>query len=103
MLLQSHGGVLRIFPAIPASWKDVSFTNFRAEGAFLVSAMVKEGTIDEVHIVAEKGGTVRLSNPFAGRTYSVRGASLSQSMRDKDVIVVNMAPGMEIVLTGSAQ
>ena len=38
MLLQSHTGIVRIFPAIPASWEDVSFSTLRTEGAFLVSA-----------------------------------------------------------------
>src|SRR5512141_200585 len=38
MLLQSYAGFIEVFPAIPAAWKDVSFTTLRAEGAFLVSA-----------------------------------------------------------------
>lgn len=37
MLLQSHTGVIRIFPAIPKEWKDVSFESLRAMGAFPVS------------------------------------------------------------------
>ena len=43
MLLQSFGGVIRIFPAVPEEWKDASFQNLRAEGAFLVSAQRKDG------------------------------------------------------------
>ncbi len=43
MLLQSWGGVIRIFPAMPAAWKDASFHDLRAEGAFLVSAVRKDG------------------------------------------------------------
>ncbi len=38
MLIQSHTGVIHIFPAIPSSWKDVSFHSLRTSGAFLVSA-----------------------------------------------------------------
>lgn len=41
MLLQSHTGIVRVFPAIPAAWSDVSFDNLRAMGAFLVSAEKK--------------------------------------------------------------
>src|SRR3546814_1394901 len=38
MVLQSWGGAIRIFPAVPAAWPDLVFGDFRAEGAFLVSA-----------------------------------------------------------------
>jgi len=60
MLLQSHRGRLEVFPAIPASWRDVAFTGLRAQGAFLVSAERRAGRTQRVEIVAEKGGVCRL-------------------------------------------
>ncbi len=66
MLLQSHRGTLRIFPAIPASWKDISFSSLRAQGAFLVSAERVGGVVTRVEIVAEGGGQCRLVSPFDG-------------------------------------
>ena len=45
MLIQSHTGVIRIFPAIPEEWKDARFTTLRTEGAFLVSAKMENGEI----------------------------------------------------------
>lgn len=41
MLMQSHTGIIRIFPAVPASWQDISFQDLRAMDAFLVSAEQK--------------------------------------------------------------
>ena len=67
MLLQSHGGTIRIFPAVPDDWKDASFTTLRAEGAFLVSALRSGGATRQVEILAEKGGTCRLASPFTGK------------------------------------
>ena len=67
MLLQSHTGVLRIFPAIPEDWKDVSFNNLRGMGAFVVSAVMKDGNTENVRIVSEKGGTLRMAVPFDGK------------------------------------
>lgn len=64
MLLQSYAGFIEIFPAVPAEWKDVSFEKLRTEGAFLVSAKKAGGRIEEVKIVAEKGGVTRLKQPF---------------------------------------
>ena len=42
MLLQSWGGKIRVFPAVPSAWDNVAFEDLRTEGAFLVSA-VREG------------------------------------------------------------
>ena len=64
MLIQSHTGTVHLFPAVPASWKDVSFENLRAEGAFLVSAKRTQGQVTEVRLVSEKGGRLKLLNPF---------------------------------------
>ena len=56
MLIQSHTGIIRVFPAIPADWKDVSFKDLRTMGAFLVSAEMKGGAIVSASIFSEKGG-----------------------------------------------
>jgi len=67
MLLQSHTGVVHVFPALPAAWwtggKTVSFDNFRAQGAFIVSATAENGKITRIHIRSEKGGRLRLAHP----------------------------------------
>ena len=67
MLLQSHTGVIRVFPAIPPGWADAAFTTLRAEGAFLVSALRRGGKVAELEIRAERGGRCRLESPFTGR------------------------------------
>jgi alpha-L-fucosidase 2 len=69
MLLQSHTGVVRIFPAIPDSWSDVSFTTLRTEGAFLISASKQNGRVIAVTIASERGGTIVLENPFGEGSY----------------------------------
>lgn len=71
MLLQSHTGTVMIFPAIPSQWKDVSFKNLRAEGAFLVSAELKDGKLFKAEIYSEKGGTLRVKNLF-GDEYKLK-------------------------------
>lgn len=66
MLLQSHGGELRIFPAMPAAWTEAVFHDFRAEGAFLVSARRESGRTRWIRIRSEAGEPCRLRQPFAG-------------------------------------
>jgi alpha-L-fucosidase 2 len=63
MLIQSHTGIIHVFPAIPASWKEASFTNLRAEGAFLVSATLSKGKVTRIEIHAEKDGLLQLADP----------------------------------------
>jgi hypothetical protein len=60
MLLQSWGGKLRVFPAIPDAWKDVSFARLRGEGAFLVSAVRHEGKTAWVRIESLAGEPCRV-------------------------------------------
>lgn len=55
LLLQSWGGKIRIFPALPVSWQDVSFENLRTEGAFLVSAVRKGGKTMSIRIESLAG------------------------------------------------
>lgn len=71
MLLQSHTGVIRVFPAIPSSWKDVSFKNLRTFGAFLVSATMEKGEITEMSVFAEKGGLFKYYSPKDGSLKTV--------------------------------
>lgn len=43
MILQSWGGKIRIFPAVPDTWQDVAYSSLRTEGAFMVTASRKAG------------------------------------------------------------
>lgn len=63
MLLQSHTGTIRVFPAIPASWQDVSFDHLRARGAFLVSAGMENGEVTHISVYSEKGGPLSILIP----------------------------------------
>lgn len=67
MLIQSWSdpakeepGPIRIFPALPASWKNVEFRDLRAEGAFLVSARRKHGNTEWVRIKSLAGEPCRI-------------------------------------------
>ncbi|HNX43676.1 MAG TPA: hypothetical protein PLJ84_07540 [Bacteroidales bacterium] len=70
MLLQSYNGCIEVFPAIPSGWKDVSFQNLRAEGAFLVSANKENGIPVNFQVESKKGGRTFIKLPFP--TYVVK-------------------------------
>lgn len=61
MLMQSHQGVIRIFPCWDKK-SSASFTNLRADGAFLVSAELKDGQISSVKIKSLRGRMCTVEN-----------------------------------------
>jgi hypothetical protein len=65
MLLQSYEGVLRVFPCWDRS-RDASFDHLRAYGAFLVSSRIKDGSVDSVRLISEKGRPCNMENPWPG-------------------------------------
>lgn len=90
MLLQSHAGVVRIFPAIPKSWENVSFNQLRAEGAFLISAEKQDGQVTNVKIYSEKGGTLKLVNPFVEKEVKIGGTDNFKINADQIEIKANV-------------
>ena len=71
MLLQSHTGVIKVFPAIPESWQNASFRNMRAMGAFLITASYKDGKVEYIKVQSEKGGKLKIFNPFTKKVEEV--------------------------------
>jgi len=97
MLIQSHTGVIRLFPAVPEAWKDVSFDLLRASGAFLVSAVRRGGVVKNVRVVSETGGTLRLQNPFGGLALEISGLPVSTIRRTGDIFEAPMKAGESVV------
>lgn len=94
MLLQGWGGKVRIFPAVPEAWAEVSFRSLRCEGAFLVSARRSGGQTAEVRIEAEHPGPLRLADPFAGESAEWTGPDAS--MHD-GVLHCTLQPGQVLI------
>jgi hypothetical protein len=55
LLLQSWGGRIRVFPAVPSAWKQAAFHQLRAMDGFLVSAARNEGKTQWVSLQSEAG------------------------------------------------
>lgn len=64
MLLQSWGGVLRVYPAVPEKWANAFFRDLRGEGAFLVSAERKNGITQWVEVKSLAGAPCVLELDF---------------------------------------
>ena len=90
MLLQSWGGVVRVFPATSARWGDVQFKDLRAEGGWKVSARRELGSTQWVSVVSPRGGALVLRNPFGAGAAKW---SVPDVERRGDDYVVTLPPG----------
>jgi len=58
MLLQSHGDVIRLLPALPDAWPSGKVTGFRARGGYQVDFEWKGGKVTDFSIRAKQPGKV---------------------------------------------
>jgi hypothetical protein len=98
MLLQSRNGVIRIFPAVPAEWKETVFRDLRAEGAFLVTASRKDGKTEWVKIKSLVGEPCAVKPNFDGK-FHLSDASVSIRETQPGIFELGLAKGQEITLS----
>jgi alpha-L-fucosidase 2 len=98
MLLQSYSDTIRLFPAVPADWKDISFKTLRTEGAFLISAERRDGQTQTVTIISEKGGFCHLENPFGKNAYELIGVGRTNFYTSKQRLTLGAPAGQKITL-----
>ncbi|NML19425.1 hypothetical protein HHL16_01005 [Pseudoflavitalea sp. G-6-1-2] len=96
MLLQSHRGYIEIFPALPSSWNNVSFSKLRTEGGFLVSARKENGVEYDLTIAATRNGVARIKKPRHFHTWIVEGIAHKNVLLKDNIFVIPMKKGQTI-------
>jgi alpha-L-fucosidase 2 len=97
MLLQTHEGVMRVFPVWPKE-KPARFGRLRTHGAFLVSAELRDREIQSLEIESEKGRECLLENPWPGRGLVLSRQGRSAEARTGDRIRFTTTAGERIVI-----
>ncbi|UKS24585.1 hypothetical protein LOZ80_23540 [Paenibacillus sp. HWE-109] len=108
MLLQSWGGQIRVFPAVPDEWRDVSFEHLRAEGAFLISAVRRHGETQFIRVKSLAGEPCLIQTGWVGDVqWKISGTRASeQSIRletKKEAIMLDLRAGDEAILFRGAE
>jgi alpha-L-fucosidase 2 len=99
LVLQDWGGALRVFPAVPSTWTDASFDRFRADGAFLVSAVRRNGRTAWVRIESPAGGPCTLIVPDWDSAF-VRGRGGKRIVQNAaGAFVLDIRKGSSVVLS----
>ena len=97
MLLQSWGDHIRIFPAMPAEWKEAKFLDLRAEGAFLVSAARANGFTRWVKIRSLAGAPCKVSPGFVG-AFETSMPSVKMREVEPGIYELGLGRGEEVIL-----
>jgi alpha-L-fucosidase 2 len=105
MLLDSVGGVVRVFRAVPGDWKKgrSSFSGFRAENGVIVSAELTNGNVSYILLQSEKPGIVLVENRFSSRKIKIEidGNEIRETECEiGKVFEVSMDVGQSCRLTG---
>ena len=100
MLLQSHGGLIRIFPAIPDAWQASAFHNLSAEGGWKVSAGRQNGATAWVRVEATVPGAIRLRHGIAQALVETDGMEVVHQA-DGECVLTATAGGARILLRAS--
>lgn len=102
MLLQSWGNgfdnTIRVFPAVPASWKDAAFHNMRAEGAFLVSAARHEGQTSWIQIQSLAGEPLKVKLGPGQWNFRGKKPIKYHPAETDDVVSIDLAKGESILI-----
>ncbi|KYP15999.1 glycoside hydrolase family 95-like protein [Flavihumibacter sp. CACIAM 22H1] len=102
LLLQSWGNKIRLFPAVPDNWKELSFENLRTQGAFLVSAVRQEGSTRWVKIKSLKGAPCIIQPGIEGPV-RVKGKKAKLVKLEEGVYSITLKKGEELVLYSGAK
>lgn len=99
MLIQSWGGKLRIFPAMPSTWPEASFDQLRAQGGFLVSAAMKNNITTWAKIKSLRGERCVIKIPGWEKAHQVGGErKVNLKALGNGEFLIDLKAGEEIVL-----
>lgn len=95
MLLQSHGGVVRLLPALPKTWPAGSFCGLRARGGIEIDCAWRGGKAATAALRASVEGPVTLAVPSGQRILGVtqNGRSLPLQRKASEQVTFTLRAG----------
>ena len=99
-LMQSWGNKIRIFPAVPESWKEATFSNLRAQGGFLVGAVRANSQTQWVHVKSLAGEPCVIKVLGWDAAYQVsKGAKYKIKALGNNEFSIDLKKGDEIIIS----
>ncbi len=104
LYLQYWNNTARIFPAIPTDWEEAAFENLRTEGAFLISAVRREGKTHWVKVRSTVAGELKIKPGLEG-TVRLRSSAKGLRLKKEEAgtYICQMPSDAEIILYSSLE
>src|SRR4029079_8464409 len=103
MLLQSWGNTIRVFPAVPDTWKEASFHDLLTKGAFLVSAVRKNGLTQFIRIKSLAGQPCLVKTGWTGDVKATGKRKFTVTKINDDKVLVDLKKDEEVILFTGAK
>lgn len=100
MLVQSQGGYIELFPALPDSWNNGNYAGIKARGNFELSAGWDNGQLRRLEILSHSGNPCTLKYPGIGNYILTQsgGETISPTQIDDNTIRFETLPGAVYIL-----
>ncbi|MCF7853157.1 MAG: glycoside hydrolase family 95 protein [Candidatus Pacebacteria bacterium] len=99
-LLQSHDGILRVFPAVDSDFTG-TFEGFRAKGGYRVSACMEHGVVQWIELESLCETTCRVAIPWDTTTYCVNDDP-PRTMSEA-ILTIDVTPGDRVTIQSAVQ
>jgi alpha-L-fucosidase 2 len=98
LLMQSHNGVLRLLPALPAAWPEGEVSGLVARGNVEVGLRWGNGKAMEATLRSRQGGKYRVRIPAGVSLTKISGASLKPTESNQREFDLQCPKGKPVVL-----
>ncbi|MGW0886181.1 glycosyl hydrolase family 95 catalytic domain-containing protein [Streptomyces sp. NPDC002671] len=108
MVVQSWGGLIRVFPAVPSAWADLTFHNLTTEGAFQVSAVRQGGVTKFIRVRSNAGEPCvvlpgGMSGPYDVQPLGATPGPISWTANANGTLTIALDAGDEAVIVPAGQ
>ncbi|WP_080838177.1 glycoside hydrolase family 95 protein [Cohnella massiliensis] len=93
MLLQSHGGCIRLLPSLPDAWPEGFVRGLRARGGAEIAIRWEQGKLSEAKLVSPAGGTYTIDAAMPVVIESVNGRPVETKASNGTKVMFEAAPG----------
>lgn len=98
LYLQYWNNTVRVFPAVPSNWSNAGFENMRTEGAFLLSAVRKDGLTRWVKIESLNGGALQIKPGLKGAVKLIADGTVKLADQGNQVYRITVPKGKSAIL-----